>query len=140
MKTFFFLGGVHPKICDEDLIFLSIRGILRTFYEDHFFGLHPRVREISRIFCDEDLFFMVFTLAFEKKSFCAPSRIVYAHLPPSQSRYFGARPAKTKDAIHNHFKQWTLLTFYYIRSQLKNINTTKSQSNHYCTDNFSLSR
>ena len=114
------LGPEAPKILFINPVFLSKNRFFADFAMKTFilfFCLHPKIRGISRIFYDEDLFLWSSLLNSREKSFCAPKKL---HMPP-QSRYSGAGPAtahlicmkKTNQSI-----RWSGLDRYSIKNNL----------------------
>ena len=72
----------EPKILVINPEFVSMNCFLHR-NENIFFGLHSRIRKNSNIFRYKDLWFLVYTLEFEGKSFCAPPNCLCPPPPPS---------------------------------------------------------
>ena len=75
-------GPETPKILVINQVFVGKNRFCKFHDEDlllfkkFFLGLHPRIRRISRIFRDENLFLYSLSNSREK-SFCVPTKIVY---------------------------------------------------------------
>ena len=78
-------GPETPKILFINPVFVSKNRFFADFTMKTFilfFGLHPKIRGISRIFYDEDLFLWSSLSNSREKSFCAPKKL---HMPPSHA-------------------------------------------------------
>ena len=107
-RTVFFF-----RFCDENLFFFFSPKFTHFAMKTFFFSLRPRIRGISRMFCDEDLFYGLHFRIRGKKFLCFPQN--YLCLPP-QSHYSGAGPG-----LHLHFfffeKKWCWLLSHCIKKK-----------------------
>ena len=99
IKIFNFFFGLHPEIREKSRIFCNKD--LFLFFILFYFGLRPWIRGSSRILRDKDLCFLVYTLEFDGKKFLCPPKNCLRSSP--QSRYYGAGTGKfPKECDYKH--------------------------------------